>query len=292
METAGTDMRKIALHQMCSGIDGNANADNMVAAIGAAAAAGACFYFAPEMSLLLDRNRARAATAQFTEAGTPALTRICRAAADHAIWVHLGSAAVRRDGRPGDQPSDQPDMLANRSILIDPQGTIAARYDKMHLFDVDLDGGESWRESDAYAAGDEAVLVQTPIGTIGLTICYDLRFPALYGRLSQHGADIFAVPAAFTRPTGAAHWHILLRARAIENAAFIVAAAQSGRHEDGRETYGHSLVVDPWGEILLDMGTGEGLGFADIDLSKRDEARRQIAVHRHRRDIPGQVSKF
>lgn len=272
---------KIALHQMRSGINGQDNLEAMKKAIAAAAAQGAIMYFAPEMSLLLDRNRQRAADGLFVESQTTAIKELCAAAAQSAIWVHLGSAAIR--------PDDRPDMLANRSIVIDAQGKIRARYDKMHLFDVDLDNGESWRESAAYIAGDKAMLVQTPLGAMGLTICYDLRFPALYGRLAQAGADIFAVPAAFTKPTGAAHWHILLRARAIENAAFVVAAAQSGQHEDGRETYGHSLVVGPWGQILLDMGEGEGLGFAEIDLSQRDSALRQIAVHRHRRDIPEQI---
>ncbi len=273
---------KIALHQMRSGINGQDNLEAMKKAIAAAAAQGAVMYFAPEMSLLLDRNRQRAADGLFVESQTTAIKELCAAAAQSAIWVHLGSAAIR--------PNDRPDMLANRSIVIDAQGKIRARYDKMHLFDVDLDNGESWRESAAYAAGDTAVLVQTPLGAMGLTICYDLRFPALYDRLAQAGADIFAVPAAFTKPTGAAHWHILLRARAIENAAFVVAAAQSGQHEDGRETYGHSSVVGPWGQILLDMGDDEGLGFAEIDLSQRDSACRQIAIHRHRRDIPVEVT--
>ncbi len=273
---------KIALHQMRSGINGQDNLEAMKKAIAAAAAQGAIMYFAPEMSLLLDRNRQRAADGLFVESQTTAIKELCAAAAQSAIWVHLGSAAIR--------PDDRPDMLANRSIVIDAQGKIRARYDKMHLFDVDLDNGESWRESAAYAAGDTAVLVQTPLGAMGLTICYDLRFPALYDRLAQAGADIFAVPAAFTKPTGAAHWHILLRARAIENAAFVVAAAQSGQHEDGRETYGHSSVVGPWGQILLDMGDDEGLGFAEIDLSQRDSACRQIAIHRHRRDIPVEVT--
>ncbi len=274
---------KIALHQMRSGINGQDNLEAMKKAIAAAAAQGAVMYFAPEMSLLLDRNRQRAADGLFVESQTTAIKELCAAAAQSAIWVHLGSAAIR--------PNDRPDMLANRSIVIDAQGKIRARYDKMHLFDVDLDNGESWRESAAYIAGDKAMLVQTPLGAMGLTICYDLRFPDLYSRLSGAGATIFAVPSAFTKPTGAAHWHILLRARAIENAAFIVATAQSGRHEDGRETYGHSLVIGPWGDILLDMGDREGIGFAQIDLTKVTAVRGQIAVHRHRRDIPVEVTR-
>ncbi len=163
---------------------------------------------------------------------------------------------------------------------------IRARYDKMHLFDVDLATGESWRESSAYRAGDRPVVADTPLGKMGLTICYDIRFPDLYSMLSQSGATIFAVPAAFTVPTGKAHWHVLLRARAIESAAFVIAAAQTGKHEDGRETYGHSLVIDPWGEVLLDMGSEPGLGFAELDLDRVTEVRAQIPVHLNRRDIP------
>ena len=156
----------------------------------------------------------------------------------------------------------------------------------MHLFDVDLSTGESWRESSAYKGGDGPVLADTPLGKMGLTICYDMRFPDLYSRLAQAGATVFAVPAAFTVPTGKAHWHVLLRARAIESAAFVIAAAQCGKHEDGRETYGHSLVVDPWGTVLLDMGESEGVGFAGLDLARVTEVRAQIPVHLNRRDIP------
>jgi deaminated glutathione amidase len=278
MEPSDNKLRKIALHQMCSGINSNDNLKAMKRAIKAAAANGACFYFAPEMSLLLDRDRERAGAKLFTESETASIQQICRAASEAKIWVHLGSVAVRLD--------DRPDMLANRTLIINDQGQIRARYDKMHLFDVDLDNGESWRESSAYAPGSQPVIADTPLGPMGLTICYDMRFPDLYSTLSKAGARIFAVPAAFTRPTGQAHWHILLRARAIESAAFVIAAAQSGGHADGRETYGHSLVIDPWGEILLDMGEGEGLGFAEIDLSRVDHVRGQIPVHLNRQNIP------
>lgn len=269
---------KIALHQMRSGVDPATNAATMVEAIGKAADAGAAFYFAPEMSLLLDRNRTRAAAAITAEDANRWLPKLCGAAQKAGIWVHLGSLPVQHEDGSG--------RFANRSFLIDSLGRIVARYDKMHLFDVDLSTGESWRESSAYRGGDGAVLVETPLGPMGLTICYDMRFPDLYSRLAQAGARVFAVPAAFTVPTGKAHWHILLRARAIESAAFVVAAAQSGGHEDGRATYGHSLVVDPWGDVLLDMGEGEGLGFAEIDLNRVDDVRAQIPVHLNRREIP------
>jgi len=170
--------------------------------------------------------------------------------------------------------------------VIDGQGAIQARYDKMHLFDVDLATGESWRESAVYAPGEHAALAGTPWGGIGLSVCYDLRFAALYRALSDGGATILTVPAAFTVPTGKAHWHLLLRARAVESACFVIAAAQYGSHEDGRETYGHSLVVDPWGEVLLDMGEGAGLGFADLDPARIEDVRARVPVLRHRRPIP------
>jgi deaminated glutathione amidase len=190
--------------------------------------------------------------------------------------VHMGSLPVIAEDRT---------RFANRSLVIDPDGVVRARYDKIHLFDVDLQSGESWRESSAYIPGAEPVAVRTPLGLMGLTICYDVRFPALYAALAAVAVDVLAVPAAFTVPTGEAHWHTLLRARAIEAEAFVVAAAQSGSHEDGRQTYGHSLVVDPWGEVILDMGEGEGLGFADLDLDRLAEVRAQIPVHSNRRTI-------
>ena len=267
---------KIALLQMTTGIDPAANAHALVAAVAEAAAGGAAMLFTPEMSGLLDRDRARAAASLRDEAEDPVLAAVRAAAAEHRIWVHLGSLAVLGpDGR-----------LANRGFVIDDAGAIRARYDKLHLFDVDLPTGESWRESAAYAPGQGAVVVDTPVGALGLSICYDLRFAALYGALSDAGATILAIPAAFTRPTGAAHWHVLMRARAIESAAWVVAAAQTGVHEDGRATYGHSLVVDPWGEIVLDMGETGGLGFAEIDPTRVADVRARIPVVTHRRAIP------
>ncbi len=266
----------IGVMQMTSGIDLHANAEALVAAIDASAGNGAAILFTPEMSGLIDRDRARAAASIVEEAADPVLAAVMAAAASARIWVHLGSLAIRRpDGR-----------FANRGFVIDDRGAIRARYDKLHLFDVDLPTGESWRESAAYAGGETAVVVETPVGMLGASICYDLRFAALYGALSDAGATMLAVPAAFTRPTGAAHWHTLLRARAIEAGAYVVAAAQTGEHEDGRTTYGHSLVIDPWGETLLDMGEAAGLGFATIDPARVADVRARIPVIAHRRAIP------
>ena len=269
-------MTRIALFQSCTGIDPAANAQALVAAIGEASDGGAVMLFAPEMSGLLDRDAERAAANLRTEDDDEVLAACREAASRHGLWLHLGSLAVRTDGQ----------KLANRTFVIDTTGAVRARYDKIHLFDVDLPTGESWRESAVYRPGEGAVVVEgTPVGRLGLAICYDLRFPALFSRLAEAGAETVAVPAAFTVPTGRAHWEVLLRARAIEAGAFVVAAAQSGRHADGRETYGHSLVIGPWGELLLDMGDGTGVGFADIELSRVEDVRRRIPSLAHRRPI-------
>jgi predicted amidohydrolase len=267
---------RIALLQMTSGIDPAVNAADLRHGIAAAAANGAAMVFAPEMAGLLDRDRERAAAWIHAEAEDPVLATVRAAARAAGVWVHLGSLAVRGgDGR-----------LANRGFVIDADGAIRARYDKLHLFDVDLPTGESWRESAAYAPGEGAAVVDTPVGALGLSICYDLRFPALYAALADGGATVLAIPAAFTRPTGSAHWHALMRARAIENGCFVIAAAQAGVHDDGRATYGHSLVVDPWGDVLLDMGEARGLGFAEIDADRVATVRGRIPVLAHRRPIP------
>ncbi|MBW6529877.1 carbon-nitrogen hydrolase family protein [Sphingomonas citri] len=269
-------MTKIAVVQTTSGIDPARNAAALAAAIEEAGANGAEMVFTPEMSGVLDRDRARAAQSIVREGEDQVLVAVREAATRAGVWVQLGSLALRRhDAR-----------YANRSFVIDSQGNIRARYDKMHLFDVDLPSGESWRESAAYAAGDRPVLAATPLGRMGLSICYDMRFPDLYRALSDNGAAILSVPASFTRPTGAAHWHVLLRARAIEAACYVVAAAQSGVHEDGRATFGHSLVVDPWGEVLLDMGEGAGIGYAEIDPDMQREVRARVPALQHRRVIP------
>lgn len=269
-------MQRIAVLQMTSGVDPAANAETIIAAIGSAGMGGAAMLFTPEMSGLLDRKKSRAAERIVHEDLDPVLSAVRDAAARAGIWVSLGSLAVaREDGR-----------WANRAFVIDSSGGIAARYDKLHMFDVDLDTGESWRESGTYAAGDNVSTVDTPIGRLGLAICYDIRFPALFEALGRKQCDIIAIPAAFTVPTGRAHWHLLQRARAIEASAYVVAAAQVGDHEDGRSTYGHSLVIDPWGEILLDMG-GEkaGIGFAEIDTARIDEVRKQLPSLANRRNI-------
>jgi len=273
-------MARIALFQSCTGIDPAANAQALVEAIEQASGGGAEMLFTPEMSGLLDRDAKRAAMSLRSEEEDGVLAACRDAASRHGLWLHLGSLAVRtEDGK-----------LANRGFLIDPAGAIRARYDKIHLFDVDLPTGESWRESAVYRAGEGAVVVEgTPVGRLGLTICYDLRFPDLFSRLAEAGAQTISVPAAFTVPTGRAHWEVLLRARAIEAGAFIVAAAQSGRHADGRETYGHSLVVGPWGEVLLDMGEDIGVGFAEIELNLVGEVRQRIPSLAHRRPIAAAV---
>ena len=270
---------------MTSGIDPDENAKQVRLLIAEAAAGGAAIIFTPEMTGLLDRDRLRAATVIRSEAEDLVLLAARSEAKKAAIWVHLGSLAIKN--------ADSPDQKwLNRSYLINPEGEIAARYDKIHLFDVDLSPEESLRESSAYAGGDRAVMAAIPDATLGLSICYDLRFPALYEALTNAGADVLAIPAAFTVPTGKAHWEILLRARAIEAGAFVVAAAQHGRHEDGRSTYGHSMVVDPWGEILLDMGEGGGLGFCDLDLGKVQEVRARVPAVANRKtfEMPINVS--
>ena len=266
---------KAALLQMTSGVDPAANAAVLTDAVVRAAGEGAAMLFTPEMSGLLDRDRTRAAGSIVVEEDDGTLVAVREAAAKAGLWVHLGSLAVQSGER-----------WANRAFVIDAAGSIRARYDKLHLFDVDLPTGESWRESAAYAAGQGAVVVDTPVGRLGLSICYDLRFPDLYRALSDAGATVIVVPSAFTRPTGAAHWRPLLRARAIEAGAYVLAAAQTGQHEDGRATYGHSLAVDPWGEVLLDMGEAAGLCFVDIDPRRVVDVRARIPALKHRRAIP------
>jgi predicted amidohydrolase len=274
-------MTKIALFQSNTGIDPEANARTLVEAIGKAADGGAEILFTPEMSGLLDRDSERAAKSLRREENDQVLAAAQEAARSRHIWVSIGSLGVL----------SETGKVANRAFVIDREGVIRARYDKIHLFDVDLPTGESWRESNVYSPGEGAVLVNgTPVGKLGLTICYDLRFPMLFARLAESDADVISVPAAFTVPTGRAHWHVLLRARAIEAGLFVVAAAQVGRHEDGRQTFGHSLVVDPWGEILLDMGEETGVGFADIDLKRIPEVRSRIPALNHRRPIPDAVT--
>jgi predicted amidohydrolase len=273
-------LTRIALFQSTTGIDPVSNAAALVNAVTQAASGGAKMVFTPEMCGLLDGDRERSGAIIRSEADDDVLRAVRAAAKARGIWVHLGSLALISGGG----------KRVNRTFVIDPAGDVVGRYDKMHLFDVDLPTGESWRESAVYEPGLGPVVVRgTPVGSLGLTICYDLRFPAIFERLSEAGAEVIAVPAAFTVPTGLAHWHVLLRARAIEAGLFVVAAAQWGHHEDGRTTFGHSLVVDPWGEVLIDGGEGEKLLFADLDLSRIAEVRSRIPVMSHRRTI-GPVS--
>jgi deaminated glutathione amidase len=270
-------MTRIAVLQMCSGIDTQGNADTVIDSIAKAAAGRAKMLFTPEMTGLLDRDRERASHSVWNEAEDPVLAAIQVGAKKYRLWVSVGSLALR---------SNVEGKFINCSLMIDDRGVVRARYSKMHLFDVNLASGESWRESSAYSAGPQPVVSVTPFGRVGMSVCYDLRFPSLYQQLSKDGAEILSIPSAFTVPTGTAHWHVLMRARAIENACWVVAAAQSGHHGDGRDTFGHSLVVDPWGEVVLDMQDGEGLGFADIDLAQVVDARTRIPVIDHRRPIP------
>jgi predicted amidohydrolase len=214
------------------------------------------------------------------EEKSQALARLRALARELGIWLHVGSLAVKVE----------PEKIANRSYLIDPDGKIAALYDKLHLFDVDLAGGESYRESRNIRPGGKAVLADLPWGRLGLSICYDLRFPALYRALACSGASFIAVPSAFTRQTGEAHWHVLLRARAIETGTFIFAASQGGVHENGRSTYGHSLIVSPWGEVLAEAGEDPQVLFADIDPRLSAEARAKIPSLRHGRDFDVEIA--
>ena len=246
---------KAAAVQMRTGIDVGRNVEAAVRLIRDAAAAGADYVLTPEMTTILDRDRERLLAAISPENSDPSLVRFRALAAELAIHVHIGSMAIKL--------SD--DGVANRSFLIGPDGAIVARYDKIHMFDVDLAGGESYRESSLYRPGSAAAIADLPWARLGLTICYDMRFPQLYRALAKAGASVIAIPAAFTRTTGEAHWHVLVRARAIETGAFVVAAAQSGSHEDGRETFGHSMIVDPWGKVLAEADREPGFIIADID---------------------------
>lgn len=269
---------RVALLQMTTGVDPAANLVTIADAMRDAKAQGAEILFTPEMSGYLDRDRTRAAIRVVEEDQDMVLAGVRALAAELGLWVAIGSLAVIDSTTSG--------KARNRAYLVDDSGAIRAHYDKMHLFDVDLPNGESWRESNSYVAGDAAVLVRTPWASLGLSICYDLRFPDLYRSLSDAGATILSVPAAFTVPTGEAHWHVLLRARAIEAGCFVIAAAQTGQHEDGRQTYGHSLVIDPWGEVLLDMGEVPGLAVIDLDLARVATVRARIPALDHRRSNP------
>jgi predicted amidohydrolase len=255
---------------------GRRPSDNIAAAtrlIEEAKQGGADYVLTPEMTNIMEIDRERLFATIVPEEQDPMLAALRELARALGLPIHIGSLAIKVS----------PDKAANRSFLIDPAGDIVARYDKIHMFDVDLKGGESYRESRNFRAGDLAVVTDLPWGRLGLTICYDLRFPALYRALAEAGALFITIPSAFTRQTGEAHWHVLNRARAIETGSFILAAAQGGKHENGRETFGHSLVVDPWGRILAEGDTEPGVVFADVDPAEVAAARARIPSLEHGR---------
>jgi predicted amidohydrolase len=264
---------RVGLVQMCAGRTVDRNIAAATELIRAAARGGAQYVQTPEMTNILELDRDRLLAAIKPEADDPGVTQFRFLARELGIWLHVGSLAlVGERGRP-----------VNRSLLISPEGRIDARYDKIHMFDVDLPGGESYRESANYEPGREAVVAALPWGQLGMTICYDLRFPQLHRALAKAGARFLAVPAAFTKPTGLAHWHTLLRARAIENQCYVFAAGQGGCHENGRETFGHSLVISPWGEVLAEADVQPAVTFADVELQRLEDVRRQVPSLRHDR---------
>ena len=264
---------KAAMIQMRSGLQPGANIDAAVRYIGDAKSAGAEYVLTPEMTNILAANREQLFAVAVEEEADASLATLREVARKFGIYVHIGSLAIRIS----------PDRAANRSFLVDPKGDILARYDKIHMFDVDLAGGESYRESRNYRPGELAVLADLPWGRLGLTVCYDLRFPALYRALAEAGATMLAIPSAFTKQTGEAHWHVLIRSRAIENGCFVFAAAQGGRHENGRDTFGHSLIIDPWGRIIAEGGTEPGVIVAEINPAEVANARARIPSLQHGR---------
>jgi len=265
-----------AVVQMRSAKEPRRNAADMEALVREAAAKGATYVQTPEMTGALVRDQEARASVFTTEEKDVVVATASRLAGELGIYLHIGSTAIlRADGK-----------LANRALLFGPDGALRACYDKIHMFDVDLDNGESWRESSAYEAGGRATVAELPFATLGFAVCYDLRFPQLFRAEALAGAEVLCVPAAFTRQTGEAHWHVLLRARAIENGAFVIAAAQGGLHEDGRETFGHSLIVDPWGRIIAEVDSDvPGIALAQIDTRLSGEARRKIPNLKNARDF-------
>ena len=264
---------RVGLIQMRSSITPQVNMDAAAKLIGEAKSGGSDYVLTPEMTNIYEGSREALFSKIVPEENDAALATFRELARALGIYIHVGSLAVK----------SSPEKAANRSFLIDRRGDIVARYDKIHMFDVDLKGGESYRESRSYRPGELAVVSDLPWGRLGLTICYDLRFPALYRALAEAGAMYLAIPSAFTQQTGEAHWHVLMRARAIENGSFVFAAAQGGAHENGRKTYGHSLVVDPWGRVIAEGGTEPGVIFADIDPAEASTARSRIPSLQHGR---------
>lgn len=272
---------KVAAVQMRSGMDPDRNLNDFEALVREAASRGARYVQSPEMTGALVRDRARLMALIRPQAEDRLVARAGELARELGIAVHVGSTAIARpDGK-----------VANRAFVYEADGTLAATYDKIHMFDVDLDKGESWRESATYEPGREAVVVDLDAARFGLAVCYDLRFPRLFREEAVAGASILTVPAAFTRQTGEAHWHTLLRARAIENGAFVIAAAQGGLHEDGRETYGHSMIVDPWGRVIAEADHDEpAVVIAEIDLEAPAAARAKIPNLRNAGDFSVRIA--
>jgi deaminated glutathione amidase len=264
---------RVGLIQMRSSRSPAENRDAAVALIEQAKRDGADYVQTPEMTNIMEVKRDNLFAAILPEEQDATLAAFRELARRLAIWVHVGSLAVKVS----------PERAANRSFLIDPRGDIKARYDKIHMFDVDLANGESYRESRSYQPGELAMVADLPWGRLGLTICYDLRFPALYRALAEAGSSFLAIPSAFTRQTGEAHWHVLNRARAVENGCFVLAAAQGGTHQSGRETYGHSVVIDPWGNVIAEGGDAPGVVIAEIDPSLVGKARGRVPSLQHGR---------
>jgi predicted amidohydrolase len=277
---SGTRSFRAGLVQLRSGRSVAPNLDKAQELIRRAAKGGAIYVQTPENTGLMELKPELVLEAAETEERSAALAHLRSLARELGIWLHIGSLAIKLD----------PSRVANRSYVIDPEGNVAARYDKLHMFDVDLPGGESYRESQFFKPGTKAVVADLPFGRLGLSICYDLRFPALYRALASSGAELIAVPAAFTKQTGEAHWRVLIRARAIETGTFVLAATQGGLHENGRATYGHSLIVSPWGEVLAEGGEDPGIVFADIDLAQSEEARARIPALKHGRSFEVEIA--
>jgi predicted amidohydrolase len=274
---------RAALVQMCSSDVPAENLSQAERLIREAAAGGAALVLTPEVTNIMSASRARQDAVLEPEGSDPTLARLRTVAAETGVWLLIGSLALKTDDPDG--------RFANRSFLIAPDGSVTARYDKIHMFDVDLDGGESYRESAGFRPGERAVVAQAAGATLGLSVCYDLRFAYLYRALAQAGAQVLTVPAAFTVPTGQAHWHVLLRARAIETGCFVLAPAQAGTHPTSagavRRTFGHSLAVAPWGEVLADGGEEPGVTLVDLDLGAIERARTRVPALRHDRTFAG-----
>ena len=280
MSGKGRRRFRAGLVQLRSGRTVASNLDKAEALVRRAAKGGAQYVQTPENTGIMELKPELVLAAAESEGKSAPLAWARALARELGIWLHIGSIAIKLD----------PSRVANRSYLLDPKGRVTARYDKLHMFDVDLAGGESYRESHYFRPGAKAVLADLPFGRFGLSICYDLRFASLYRALAAAGAELIAIPAAFTKQTGEAHWHVLTRARAIETGAFVLAATQGGLHENGRSTFGHSIVVSPWGEVLAEAGEEPGVIFADIDLAASEEARARIPAIKHGREFEIEIA--